>query len=415
MAGLTSTKKTPAWMKQIKDGKIVGLGLVGEKTGANDENYQLQKTVFKALTGKELLVDEVLVEWNSMRTTLQTMVISGNGPDLFSVYNGVAVYLRNKNLTRDIKDYINMNDAAWEGMKPYSEMMFYKGELMGVPVAEPTFTYGVLYNKTLLNQAGLDDPYELFKQGKWDISTLLEYVEELTVDRNHDNTPEVFGITMAPECIFRMALSSGEDLVKINDDGSITNNLRSATFTRWASYARDITEIGSYDTESWTAGERFIQGKIAMVSSPMWSMFSNDEFIKMKKADKIGWVPSPADINSKTYYHVAEQQFFLMPKNSKNPDAAAAYLYTLRYMNLNPSAVATKEQKDRYINEYGWTEEEYNFSQNMSDHLTPITFNWQHIPDFSYTSLWNVFTEDWATLVEEVYPSLQSAIDAQNK
>ena len=418
-AGTTSVKKVPNWMKQIKSGEITLLSADAYGEGAETEEYRNMKTLFKSLTGKDLKVTTRVVNWNDLRSTLQTMVISGNGPDVFGIYNGVGYYLRNQGLTRDIRDYINMNDAAWEEMKKPSEVMFFKGELTGVVCSTGGNGYsGIVYNKSILNQAGLDDPWELYKQGKWNITTLLEYVEELTVDKNHDNTPEVFGISMAPEALFKMALASGEDLVKFNDDGSVSNNLRSATFTRWASYARKITEIGSYDTESWTGGPRFAQGKIAMFYGSIWSQFQSPDLLKMKKEGKLGWVPAPLDINAKEHYLATEYAISFLPKNSKNPEGGAAFLYAQRYADLNPSAKQKAEEKNKYLNEYYFTEEEWNFMQDdlkLPYKIKPITFNWMHIPDFNYQSLWNVFTTDWATLVEDVYPSLQSALDAQNK
>jgi len=409
--GLASVKKVPAWMKSISNGNLVSLSA----SKLNEETYSYRKTVFKALTGKALNIDERIVEWNSLRTTLQTMVLANDAPDIFSIYNGVGIYLRNKGLTEDINDYINMNDAAWKDMKKYSEVMFYKGELTGVSISDPLITGGIMYNKTLINQAGLDDPWDVYQNGDWDITTFLDYVEELTLDNDHDGVPEVYGVSMAPESIFRMALSSGEDLVKVNNDGSITNNLRSATFTRWASYARDITDIGSYDTESWTRNQRFVQGKVAMSHCNIWEQTATAALIAMKKAGTLGWVPSPKDVGASKYLHCAEITYSFIPKNAANPKGAAAYYYTLRYMGLNPSAEQENIVKNKFLNEYGWTLAEYEFQKNISKNLTPVTFNWAHIPDFSYTSLWNVFTEDWSTLVEKVYPSLQSALSAQNK
>ena len=416
-AGVTSTKKVPAWMKKIKSGELTMLTGSAYGEGTNNEAYKNTKEVFKSLTGKELKVNAKIVDFNNLRSTLQTMVFSGNGPDTFGIYNGVGYYLRNKGLTRDIRDYINMNDAVWDPMKEYSEVMFFKGDLTGVVATTGgNGLYGFAYNKKLLNQAGLDDPWELYKKGKWNITTFLEYVEELTVDKNHDNTPEVFGVSMAPEDLFKMALSSGEDLVKFNDDGSVTNNLRSATFTRYASYARQIQKVGSYDTESWTRAQRFKQGKIAMCAGNIWSQFQN--YGDMKKNGEIGWVPYPMDINAKVHYLANEFQVNFLPKNSKNPEGAAAFLYTLRYMDVNPNAKKTAEEKAKYINEYKYSEEEWNFIQEdlkLPFEVKHLTYNWGHVPDFKYQSLWNVFTTDWPTLVEEVYPSLDAALKAQNK
>jgi len=418
-AGVTSTKKVPAWMKKIKSGEITMLTASAYGEGSKSEAYQNAKEVFKALTGKELKVNAKIIDWNNLRSTLQTMVLSGNGPDTFSIYNGVAYYLRNKGLTRDIRDYINMNDALWDPMKEYSEVMFYKGDLTGVVAStggNGSSSNGFVYNKKLISQAGLDDPWELYKKGKWNITTFLEYVEELTVDKNHDNTPEVFGVSMAPEALFKFALSSGEDLVKFNDDGSVTNNLRSATFTRYASYARQIQKVGSYDTESWTRAQRFKQGKIAMCEGSIWTQADN--YGDMKKKGEIGWVPFPMDVNAKVHYLTAEYTVNFLPKNSKNPEGAAAFLYTQRYMAVNPNAKKTAEEKAKYINEYKYSEDEWAFAKDelkLPFEVKPITFNWMHVPDFKYQSLWNVFTTDWPTLVEEVYPTFDAALKAQNK
>lgn len=409
--GLTSTKKVPDWMRKIPSGKIVSLG----SSKIKEDDLEYNKVVFKALTGKDLDLDQKIVEWNSLRTTLQTMVLSNNAPDIFGIYNGVGIYLRNKGLTRDIRDYINMNDAAWEDMKLYSEPLFYNGELTGVAKSTPLITGGFIYNKTLISQAGLDDPWELYKQNKWDINTFLTYVEELTVDKNHDGVAEVYGVSMAPETLFKMALSSGEDLVKLNSNGTFSNNLRSSTFTRWASYAARIKQLGSYDTESWTRGQRFLTNGVAMMGNNIWDMTVSKEMIAMKKQGKIGWVPHPRDNNSKKYYHSAEITYSFLPKNSKNPQGGAAYYYTQRYSGLNPNPVQEKKTKDKYINEYGWTLEEYEFQKDMGKKFIATSFNWMHIPDFSYNSLWKVFTDDWANVVEEVYPTLDSALKAQNK
>ena len=397
-------------MKKIPSGNLVSLS----SSKMNAEELAYQKTLFKALTGKELKIDEKTVEWNSLRNTLQTMVLAGNGPDIFSIYNGVGSFLRNKGLTQNIKDYINMNDAAWEDMKGYSEVLFYKGSLTGVAITPPTITGGFVYNKTLINQAGLEDPWKLYKNKQWNITKFLEYVDELTVDQDHDGVPEVFGVSMPGESLFKMALASGQDLVKMNADGSFSNNLRNSIFTRWASYAAQIKKSGSYDTESWTRRQRFVQGKIAMSYDNIWDQFASANLIAMKKANKIGWVPSPMDINTKTYNHSAEILYYFLPKNSANPKGGAAYYYMLRYKALNPNAAQDTKIKNQYMSEYGWTAEEYEFQRDLSENFTAVTFNWMHIPDFKYESLWNVFTDDWSKLVEDVYPSLESALKAQN-
>ena len=76
------------------------------------------------------------------------------------------------------------------------------------------------------------------------------------------------------------------------------------------------------------------------------------------------------------------------------------------------------EEKAKYLNEYKFTEDEYAFMNEdlkLPFEITHLTYNWGHVPDFKYNSLWAVFTTDWPTLVEEVYPTLDSALKAQNK
>ncbi len=272
----------PANLKaNVKSGKV---NILTAAKMSEDERTEVSAT-FKKLTGQNLELTETVVDWLSLSSTLQTMVMAKNAPDVFYIYNGVAHYLRNKGLTRNINDYINMNDAVWKSQQDLSKVMYYDKKLTGAVVDTSLAGNGFSYDKRYLD--GLTDPYTLYQQGKWDINTFMEYAEELT--KRSGNTTTRYGVSCTTACILRMGLAMGKDIVEINDDGSYSSNLNSNVWTRYAGYARRINDFGSIDPYTVT-DSKFGTGRVVLKESAWYANSLNENTIALKKAGQVGWV-----------------------------------------------------------------------------------------------------------------------------
>ena len=407
-AATKSKTDIPANLKQnVKSGSVQ---ILAAGKMSSDEKAEIEKA-FQKLTGQKLVLKETIVDWNSLRSQLQTMVLANKGPDVFGpVYNGVTVYLRNKGLMRDINEYINMNDAAFTDMQAYCKVLYYDKKLTGVGVDLPTMAGGIMYNKSMMQNAGLTEPWELYKQGKWTTDVLIDYAKKLTQVKN--GVTQVYGLSAVYYEYFRMGLATGEDLVSINKAGKFVSNLDSTVWTRYASYARAVANAKSKDPLV-IVKNNVLNGTSAMRTSYGNDLLADSVAIKQRKEGRIGWVPYPKDPETKTYYMAAEQSYYNLPEKSSNPWGGAALIYAMRYVNANKDLNA---EKTKYVNEYGFTQEMAEFLvEGIYKDITPAFGNWQHLPDFDYTVTEAIYTQDWSVVKEKIAPSFKKALAQANK
>lgn len=412
--GETSTKKLPDFINELPASSTIKF-LCSAEYG-DDAKAMIE--AFKTKTGKELKFQYEVVEWSKMQNILATRVKSNNAPDLFTIDGCVAPFLAAKSdeYFEKISAYINMNDALWKDVQGISLLGFGKNNTQyAVASSAPNVTNMIVYNKTMFEDAELDDPMELFKQGKWNWDTFYEAVEELSEDKDRDGNPEILGVS-TPDYVFGMFCNStGKDFANFKNDGTLVSNLKDANFQRAAALVNKIGKI-SWDTESWNYTTRFAQNKIGMVVANPWVTISGP-LNKMMKEDKIGFAPFPKDPNSDKYYMQGSVTFSFIPKGAKNAKATAAWLYWQRYMEKNPNPALEKKSLNDAKEKWGWTEEEYNLVyKDLKNQVEFIISCADRVPDFDKQAyLWGMpFKESWTQTLNQVEPSFNKAINAYN-
>ena len=92
-------------------------------------------------------------------------------------------------------------------------------------------TWGVLFNKRLVNDAGVPDLYEIVKEGAWTIDLLKQYGGQIAQDVNGDGVmtwgEDVWGLGLQNEVVLPLLLGTGEKIIDIHDDGTYEYNLAS--------------------------------------------------------------------------------------------------------------------------------------------------------------------------------------------
>lgn len=390
----------------IKNGKIHYLS----SSKLTDDNMKEISAYFKKLTGKDLEIKYTIVDWLELTNQLQTMVLANKAPDYFSIANSVGVWLRNKGLSRNINDYINMNDAIWKDAQEDSANLFYNDILTSV-AAIPNIAFGYSYDKTMIKAAGLEDPFELYKKGKWDINTFMKYAEKLT-KKNSSGVTTVYGVSTTSTSLLQMGVNNGKDLVLVNKDGTYSSNLNSPVWSRYAGYAKKIQEFGSMDPLTLN-DNGFTKGRCVLAQSYWYANALNHA--DLKKAGKVGWVPYPKDPAADAYYHIGETEYAILPINSDNPWGGAAFLYALRMQKFARDPEYVQKEKQYYLDR-GYTAEEYEyFTTGIYKDLKLVHCNWTMMPNFSYMDLMTCDTESWAVIKERVRSKLDSAIAIQNR
>ena len=408
-AGTTSAQKLPDFCYTLASGKLSCLGATDD---TNTAEYQAKAALFETLTGTKLEWNIEITGYNDLTTRLAARVMSGDAPDVFEMPSGTSAWLVRKNYFQPVTNFVNPTDALMgdylnDNIKP---LVTYQGVQYAVPLATQA-NLCIYYNKDMLADSELEDPMELYKQGKWTWDALYSYVKELTVTTN--GVTQVYGLSMTDHMTQAFFASTGQDIVTMNADGTVSNNLRNSSLTEAADMIYKIGQI-SHDPVTWEVSTNFPNGSVAMFTD-YFPCAGNDAINAMRKAGKVGVVPFPKESESSSYYSRAGCQLCFFCKGAQNCEAYAAWLYFRSYLEKNPSTAVTEARNKTYTDEYGYDMDAVNLITSHDSSCTPIYMCGDQIPDFSAkTSLWNdVFTTPWSTLVEALYPSLQQAIDAQ--
>ena len=83
-------------------------------------------------------------------------------------------------------------------------------------------TFGVLFNKSIIRDNDLENPYELVKNGDWTIDKMYGMTKNITKDLNGDgilNHEDMWGVLSELNAANGMFFSSGEHIVSKGEDG----------------------------------------------------------------------------------------------------------------------------------------------------------------------------------------------------
>ena len=119
-----------------------------------------------------------------------------------------------------------------------------------------------LYNKTLIENAGLETPLQLYEEGNWNWNTFRELARNLSEDTDGDGINDIYG--WADYDINALLASNGTTLLKTNGESFVPNDSEAATRAYQLYY--DMYNIdNSICKDPWSWSTDMVQGKLGMV------------------------------------------------------------------------------------------------------------------------------------------------------
>ncbi len=267
--------------------------------------------------GKVTVVDS---EWAIRHTKLSQLIQSGDAPDVVSVYSG------------------DMPNMALKGLlEPLDGLTDFENDLYSQEVNDTSFMFGsshyavsnsispnmILYNKTMFKNAALDDPYELYQEGKWDWNTFRQAALDLTQDTDFDGNADIWGFGTWQDAIFPMSngvnileMEDGSPVLKI-DDPQVIAGLQ----LYYEMFNNDISI--QVDHFQWFEGFRdkkvgmiFIEGHVQAERLIEEGQFS----------DEMGLVPFPKGPDAEKYVTYGTATGWGMGLGSGNSEASMAFI-----------------------------------------------------------------------------------------
>ncbi len=354
--GLINSDKLTPQEEIFKNAKLDGTTLTfvfgteltnydtAEGGGSNKDLY-----TWKTLREKWGIKLKHLVYSNAaLADMVSTLVASGNPPDLAHVNDNTMMRYAYTNLAQPINDYLVTSDKVWDGGSCFNNFTFNK-KIYGIGWhSQEDINFWIYYNKTLFEENNIEDPYELYKAGKWNIDAFKRVATKATIFEADGTTVKVPGVSCSQPMLF-CAMYGEPGITELNG-GKWKVTLDSAAGMKGLQLIYDLYQAKALVIAGGMQAKFGQRGSAMLIERPKNGMGNYDYYNTMK--DKIGMVPLPMAPDGKYYsYTVCDGSFVF--KGAKNPVAAIAYRYYCRLFERYTSdaeKIAAGYQPDNIIN-----------------------------------------------------------------
>lgn len=268
---------------------------------------------------------------------LGQLVATGNSPDIVR-YDWMAYpYAISKNMYTPLDDWLDMDSDLWSNEKDVIEAFNYVGKHYYYPSdVNPYFV--MLYNKATIDEAGLDDPLELYKSNNWTWDTFKELTRKWC-----NQSEEHIGFTGGSWTGMLMINSTGVKTIDVTGT-EIINNFKNSNAERAMSFFTDMKKNNLIGDGFVNPGEAFADGNLLFLAMGLtWGyeevqkMFFNNGTLE---TDKVVALPLPRDPQSDKYYMAAETFGFLVPAGASNIQGGVSWILSGRIYETDPEVKA---------------------------------------------------------------------------
>ena len=297
-------------------------------------------------------VEPVVAGYLEAQTLLGQMVSAGDPPDLAWMTEVLALQYIYGGIVQPLDKYVDKSDPLIG-----DRLGYFTANKKEYALADIAFNeYFVYYNKSLLREKGIKDPYTTYYlKDNWTFETFKSLCSDIITQTGGKVTP----FATWNYALFMYA--AGGRGVTLNASGRYEVTIDQPAEIAGMQMMRDLCEMKAY----YFAGsgyDEFRVRKIAMLlERPGNAIGDNDYYNRME--DEIGMVPLPRKDTSSKYYAPCGQSGLFIPMKAKNPWGGAAYaleyLAQRRKMFNDPDPAQAKLNERQLSVEHAKIREEY--------------------------------------------------------
>lgn len=311
---------------------------------------------YESVADENVFVNVKVSSYADRYTSLSKLVQSDDSPDCFPFEICNYPYSLYQNLFQPLDGIIDFTTDDWADYKEAIDKFNWGGKNY-CPIMSLVPTSFLWYRKSTVEEAGLDDPWELYESGKWTWETFLTMARKFS---DPDNGKYVLD-GYYPENNFvcttgtpLIALEGGKLVSHLNDANieKCLDMLRSFDNTQeQLRYPRDIDNNWSPSYPEW------INGNTLFFEDGTWRYEETWRLYKKKQKwddDEINFVPFPQMDGSDKYYQSMTQDSIMLVAGSKNIDGYKAWIYANLVASNDPEI--QKAGREQSKAEYDWTD-----------------------------------------------------------
>ncbi|MDR1692075.1 MAG: extracellular solute-binding protein [Oscillospiraceae bacterium] len=302
-----------------------------------DETEQENIDRFEAATGAKITY--VNKQFEVYASDLVKAIATGDGPDIcYFGSEAIPAYVT-KGYLIPVSDYLDMSKVTFETSQSVADFFTFNGKLYVVPDTGPS-TSKLYFRKDLFANASVDNPYDLWKAGKWTWDEFVRIGQEVKSDTDGDGEFDIWGYYSWQQ--EQLLYSNGANYVQWVD-GNPVEGLSDSKTVRALEWDRALNDqygiVAPYDPDL-DPTAMLVAGKIAMMYWGDWLLYG-DEGLRAVLGDNLGIAPFPAGPDATVPYgDAAAATKEGLAASAKEPELAALYLL---YKRL-PSDEAEEEE-----------------------------------------------------------------------
>ena len=279
-----------------------------------------QKAIDQFTKETGIKVEYIQEDYYDYATTLATKIASDESPDIVRLRDLDPAIIKMLKPLGEV-DY-DFSDQAWDHDAMYQYQFNgnqYAVALDNTPYFQPLIMY---YNKSLVSQFGLEDPYQLWKDGKWTWDKCME----LTSTFLSKAGDQYYGMSMVTGSDY--AYSLGTSFISYEPEkNQYVSHMEDATLVKGWQYVAQNVKKGLIMEEIYRNND-FESGLLLFFNDASISARTTHfNFRHFKKQGTLGTVPMPSVEGQDTYYQMLlENEAYGIAAGSKNPLGAAYFL-----------------------------------------------------------------------------------------
>ncbi|MCL2755081.1 MAG: ABC transporter substrate-binding protein [Oscillospiraceae bacterium] len=332
------------------------------------DNYSPAMEVMRARFGEpdgKAPVVRVVTGYETRYDILQTQITAGDSPDIFQFEERFFPYGAHAGLYLPVDDLIDFSRPEWDATRDIMSLFEWGGRNFTAITELNNSTALLFYRNSVAQQAGLEDPFDLWEAGLWDWDTLLDMVSHFSVK---DEKWGIKGFYIDEAAI----LSTGIGLLSIEDgllkDNMYDNRIERAMDMLYTIARGDFRYPYHLLSDFQPRYTEFRSGDILFWNDGPWAY--QEYFTKFRAADN--WaddefriVPFPKDPNANEHFMRGKQDAMMLVKGSTNHEAFRAYTYSLLLAHQDEEMIEVT--RGRLKDLYAWTDHHLDVLERLSD------------------------------------------------
>lgn len=413
-AAQTRTIRIGTWYDHFYDSTMSG---IEDNPNVTDpERDQMNFDNLKEVEQKyNVKIEFVNLTWDGVQESINTSILAGT-PDcdiyeadlsfgIPAALNGYAIDLRTILPEDDdlLTDQINVNQVDC-GLNDGSVYLFQHNAAENAVAG----TYMLAFNADMLDEAGLENPNDLYARGEWTWDKWREYLLALTQDTNGDGITDVYGYGSRFDfLIYNLTMSNGCTIA-----GSDKENLSSAEVGEVLDFMYNLYNVDKV-ARPWNADDfndnqnAYYDGKVASWISAAWIAASNGNNDAALPFEEI-WCPWPigpsGNQDTNKLKNVSSGNAWFIPTGTEDPYFVYKVFYDWR--NWYHDDIELRDADMTWWEDSAQTEEnyavmEYLGSRGAFDLWNALGIEWDFTEILNGTMTAAQFQQTWKQSVQD--------------